>query len=146
LAVFIRCRQCKNNVYLDRPKVALPSTFPLSCPYCGYVGSYSSLEAIEERWEFGCPTCNRRFFTRKSPPINVRCPHCTSVLHIGGDGSLNVLVPGSVPSGPPVASVAGATVGSLVGAIVAGPIGALLGLIAGGALGAAANVPEAMEV
>ncbi|MCJ7768397.1 hypothetical protein MUP79_08405 [Candidatus Bathyarchaeota archaeon] len=69
-----------------------------------------------------------------------------SLLHIAGDGAVSVLVSGSPPTGPPVPSLAGATIGSLVGAIVAGPIGALLGLIAGGALGAAANVPEAMEV
>lgn len=145
-SIFIRCRQCKNNVYVDRPKLALPPTFQLSCPYCGYLDGYSNLEAIEERWEFACPTCSGRFFTRKSPPMRVRCPHCTSLLHIAGDGAVSVLMSGSPPTGPPVPSLAGATIGSLVGAIVAGPIGALLGLIAGGALGAAANVPEAMEV
>lgn len=145
IGVFVRCRQCGRNVYLDTNKADLPLVFRITCPFCEHIKNYRRFEAIEERWDFSCPVCSRRFFIRRSPPVTVRCPHCSSVLHISGDGGMTILERGQLP---PVGTgiAAGAVIGGLVGAVVAGPIGALLGLMAGGALGAASSVLEATEV
>ena len=145
LGVFVRCRQCGHNIHLDTNKADLPLVFRPICPYCGHTENYRRLEAIEERWEFNCPFCSRRFFIRRSPPITVRCPHCSSVILISSDGNMTILEHGQLP---PVgtAVAAGAVIGGLIGGVVAGPIGALLGLMAGGALGAASSVLEATEV
>lgn len=145
MGVFVRCRNCGNNVYLLEEKIEIPGSFGATCPYCQQKYSYLNSEAIEERWDFTCPYCSRPFFIRKSPPLRVRCPHSRSILYIGSDGELSLMDEGQLPPTARPGPV-GAVGGLVIGGLVAGPVGALLGLLAGGAIGASVEPLEAEEV
>jgi DNA-directed RNA polymerase subunit RPC12/RpoP len=107
---------------------------------------YHQYEVTEERWDFTCAVCNGRFFIRSPPPRRVRCPYCSSLIHIDEMNRLEIFERGQVPvPAPGTRPIAGALGGALLGGLVAGPIGAFLGLLAGGALGASAEYLEAKE-
>jgi len=147
LGVYVECHSCKKKVYLEvRAKSELSYSFTLRCPFCLKENFYYQHEVIEERWEFTCTVCNGRFFIRNPPPRRIRCPHCSSLIHIDERNRFTIFERGQPPIlAPGTRPVAGALGGALLGGLIAGPIGAFLGLLAGGVLGASAEYLEAKE-
>ena len=99
------------------------------------------------RAKFTCPVCTGLFYLPRDPPIQVRCPHCNSLLYIIGKTDIHVMERGTVPFPPPASRwLAGGAGGALLGAAMGGPAGALIGGIVGALLGAASSVVlEAQE-
>lgn len=139
---FFTCKSCGSNLYLRQQKDEL--TFPkiLMCSICRKSNSYQSYEVQQERYDFSCPVCNGRFFIRRTPPLQVRCPHSNSLLYVNSDGSISVLQIGKPPTTTKGGTGGGALGGLLLGALLGGPAGALLGALAGAALGSSADVKE----
>lgn len=104
-----------------------------SCSFCGYQNTHYSYEITQERHDYQCPFCKKSFFIRRSPPLQVLCPHSKSSLYISADGLVTVLATGKMPSKESDAA-GGLVTGALVGALL-GPAGAILGGLLGGALG-----------
>jgi hypothetical protein len=78
--------------------------------------------------------------------MNVRCPHCSSLLYLDFDGRIVVMERGQIPTPAPGSKPAlGAVGGLIVGGLIAGPIGALLGILAGATIGASVEELEALE-
>jgi hypothetical protein len=108
------------------------------CPLCKGRGTI--------RHVFTCPVCNGRYYVPRDPPIQVRCPHCNSLLLTYWD-RIYVIERGTVPMPPPGSKVPlGAIGGGILGLVIGGAIGGLIGLLIGGAIGRAAEAPlEAKE-
>jgi hypothetical protein len=147
MGVFVTCRTCNSKVYLQvTSRSNLSLSFNVRCPFCAAEHTFYQNEAVEEKWDFTCPVCSGRFFTRSPPPRRIRCPHCFSLVTVDESGGFTVHERGQAPVPPPgTRPAAGAFGGALLGGVLAGPIGALLGLIFGGALGASAEYLEARE-
>jgi len=110
----------------------------MGCPVCNGTGKI--------RQAFSCPVCSGRYYVPKDPPVQVRCPHCGSLLLTCWD-IIQVVERGAVPIPPPGSKVPlGAVGGGTLGLVIAGPIGGLIGAIMGGVIGVAAEAPlEARE-
>lgn len=132
---FFTCKSCGTNAYLHEQKDEL--TFPqgLICHNCGQTNSYYAYEVQQERYDFSCGFCNNRFYIRKTPPIDVTCPHCHSLLQITSDGAILIIRNGTLPESRTNDSLLGALGGLVLGGALAGGAGALAGAIIGASLG-----------
>jgi hypothetical protein len=110
----------------------------IRCSFCGGTGVI--------RQTFSCPVCSGRYYVPRDPPVQVRCPHCGSLLMTHWN-YVNVIRRGDVPiprpgSKAPLGAIGGGTLGLAIG----GPVGGLVGLLLGGVIGAVADAPiEAKE-
>lgn len=148
MPLYVICHTCRNKIYLQtNERSELPTSFNIRCDICYNTNTYYPYQVLEERYDFSCTVCNRRFFIRKFLPLRVACPHCDSILFISSDGSLSEIRRGErVPPPPGSTSVTGAVGGALLGGLLAGPIGAFFGLLLGGSVGVSVEVLEATEV
>lgn len=133
MGCYARCKTCNANLYFLEQKEQLQFPLPITCNTCFATNNYLNYEITEERHDYKCSFCEKSFFIKKSPPLTVRCPHCSSQIYVNSDGTLTILLQGELPSretGVAGGLLGGAAIGSLFG-----PAGALLGGILGAALG-----------
>jgi ribosomal protein S27E len=109
------------------------------CTDCGGRGQIRQI--------FTCPVCNGRYYVPRDPPIQVRCPHCSSLLLVSWT-AIQVVERGNVPVPAPGSKIAlGAVGGGALGLVMGGPVGGVIGVLVGLVIGAATEAPiEAGEV
>jgi len=134
----------------ERRKCALCQGIGVITPIVGNPYQCSTCKGsgyIIERVRYTCPVCTGLFYLPRNPPIQVRCPHCNSLLYVISKTDIHDLKRGTVPFPPPASRwLAGGAGGALLGAAIGGPAGALIGGVVGALLGHGANVVlEAQE-
>lgn len=147
MGTYVVCHHCKNNIGLTKSKQELPSSFRVTCVYCGNPDTYFATESFEERWNYTCSSCNNKFYRTLPPPSNVTCPDCLAKIRIDYYDQISLHVPGKVkPTLRNDSTIAGGLLGAILGAAVGGPTGAIVGGILGGALlGGSSGIKKAIE-
>src|SRR2546426_11045131 len=91
MGCYLRCRNCSSTLYLHEQKEDLQFPLSIKCVNCGYQNYYGYLEVTQERHNYKCPSCERFFHIRKTPPLYVLCPHCKSKVYISADNALAII-------------------------------------------------------
>jgi len=142
MGCYTRCKSCNANLYISQQKETFPLSFYLTCNICFRQNTYLNHELTEERHDYQCSFCKNQFFIKRSPPLSVSCPHCRSNIYINYDGTITLILQGTLPD-KSKGTVGGLLGGAAVGAIF-GPEGAIIGGILGALLGSQSTSKEAI--
>jgi len=133
MGCYARCKHCNSNLYLIEQKTELTFPVDITCNICMKSSRYLNYEVTQERHDYQCIFCKKNFFITRSPPSQIKCPHCLSSLYISSDGLMSIIEEGTLPERQSNA-LGGILGGALIGSLL-GPSGAILGGLLGGALG-----------
>jgi len=143
---YVVCHHCKNNIQLAKSKQQLPASFRLTCRFCNNPDTYFSTESYEEKWNYSCPSCNKKFYRTLPPPSDVTCPYCNAKIEINYNDQLFLHSSGIIsPSSTNDSAIAGGILGLIFGAAIGGTSGAIAGGILGAALGSSSGIRKAKE-
>jgi DNA-directed RNA polymerase subunit RPC12/RpoP len=133
---YVICRKCCSRIQLDvRLRSLAPIMFVATCPSCGFRGTYSYVDIVEEGvYRARCEVCGVHLFSFRPGPA--RCPVCNS-RYLVAPGGWQLLERGE-PKPDPAWELA--TAGMLAGGIAGAregrnPVEKIEGIVSGSVSG-----------